>query len=708
MVVHTALEASLLIKESETESSPAPSRPSKIVSSPTLLRSSQRLAETMSNLSLPRLDQINLCQVQVSILHLTSARDFDARTRGNKLNIDAMMYQPWSPRYPKGERAWSYERFQPELTHGLPKFHNFASNTQHFDIRGSIASRGMNGIVVTNNPRLERNIDGCVADGHEPHTVPTKGEFIRELDQTDAHKQHGIPRGYVYHTTRSTRFAKTNCRINRHRIPITFQEIWTSFSNHPSPKEETMSDTTMKSGKELQQQQLVKVQYGFFELLDLESSDVTKYANCVEISKDVNVDAVTIDVPNYADSMSAATKSTEMVEVVEFVDDAFSSTEMTKVSTSVVDVPDPIEMVKTANSIDDVFDYVEMVEVSDCVKTVSDLAEVAEDERNKKRYGITLDKRSQISVGVITRDIARVDKSKSVLAQKKRLSPEGAALAKQVPSLPSLALEPIYYDENSIITCLDNLSKVLRRCIKSNLVLNFEKCHFMVIEGIVLGYLVLARGIEVDKAKVDGFIGDSSRISAKFPYFFQAVIEGHGLCFNQSCEQKKRLTSVPILQALNWELPFELMCDASNFALGAVLGQRVGKQPHVIAYASRTMDLTQVNYTTIEKESLAIMFALKKFRSYLLDSKVIVFSDHTMLKYLLKKLDAKPRLVRWMLLLQQFNVEIKDKKGVENVVADHLSRLEKEVDLIPIRDEFPNVCRYLQLLRCIHVSMRSI
>ena len=144
---------------------------------------------------------------------------------------------------------------------------------------------------------------------------------------------------------------------------------------------------------------------------------------------------------------------------------------------------------------------------------------------------------------------------------------------------------------------------------------------------------------------------------------------------------KDKLVSTPIVVATDWAFPFELMCDASDYAIGAVLGQKRERIFQVIYYASRTLNDAQLNYATTEKELLAIVFAFDKLRLYLIGNKVVVHTDHSAIKYLMTKKDAKPRLIRWVQFLQEFDLEIKDKKGTENLVVDHLSRLEGASDI---------------------------
>ncbi|GJV06672.1 reverse transcriptase domain-containing protein [Tanacetum coccineum] len=235
--------------------------------------------------------------------------------------------------------------------------------------------------------------------------------------------------------------------------------------------------------------------------------------------------------------------------------------------------------------------------------------------------------------------------------------------------------------KNSFDNCLNNIDKMLQRCKYVNLVLNWKKCYFMVKEGIVLGHKVSRAGLEVDKAKIDvisklppptnvkgirsflghagfyrHFIKDFSKIARPLTKLLEKETPFE---FNDECHKalnslKEKLTCTPVIMSPNWNLLFELMFDASEFAVRAVLGQKDGKHFNPIYFVSKTLNAAQQ-------------------------------------KHLFKKQDAKPRLICWIFLLQEFDIEIKDKKSTENVVTDHLSQIENDEtsDNDEIDDNFP-------------------
>nr|GEZ97259.1 reverse transcriptase domain-containing protein [Tanacetum cinerariifolium] len=249
---------------------------------------------------------------------------------------------------------------------------------------------------------------------------------------------------------------------------------------------------------------------------------------------------------------------------------------------------------------------------------------------------------------------------------------------------------------NSFSTCLTNLERMLKRCEDTKVALNWEKIHFMVKESIVLGHKISKKGIEVDKAKIKvisklphpttvkgirsflgharfyrRFIKDFLKISRPMTHLFK---KNSPFIFSNDCIQafrtlKEKLTEASILIAPNWDQPFELMCDASDYAIA------------------------ETNYTTTEKEMLAVVYAFEKFRSYLIMNKSIVYTDHSALKYLFAKKDVKARLLRWILLLQEFDFKVIDTKGAKNYAADHVSRLENPYENVfdpkEINETFP-------------------
>nr|GEU94776.1 reverse transcriptase domain-containing protein [Tanacetum cinerariifolium] len=303
---------------------------------------------------------------------------------------------------------------------------------------------------------------------------------------------------------------------------------------------------------------------------------------------------------------------------------------------------------------------------------------------------------------IISKDLGANEKSALIKVLKLRKK----AIAWKLTDIKEQTMEVFIDDfsvfENSFSMYLTNLERMIKRCEDTKLALNWEKSHFLVKEGIILDHKISKKGIEVDKAKIKvisklpppttvkgiqsflghtgfyrRFIKDFSKISRPMTHLLE---KNSPFIFSNDCIQafqilKKKLTEAPILIAPNWDQPFKLMCDTRDFAVRAVLGQRIENHFRLIHYASKTMTQAESNYTTTEKEMLVVVYAFEKFRSYLIMNKSIVYTDHSALKYLFAKKDAKARLLRWILLLQEFDFKVIDTKGAENYTADHLSRL---------------------------------
>lgn len=246
------------------------------------------------------------------------------------------------------------------------------------------------------------------------------------------------------------------------------------------------------------------------------------------------------------------------------------------------------------------------------------------------------------------------------------------------------------------------LIEVFQRLYEHNLKIEPDKCEFLRKEVMYLGHLITDEGVKPDPKKIEAitnypqlqnvkdvraflglsgyyrrFIPDFSKITKPLTNLLKSENSFKWTYLEQTAFNtlKRLLTSEPILKFPDFEQPFLLATDASDFAIGSVLSQgEIGKD-HPIAYASRSLNKAESNYSVIERELLAIVWSVKHFRPYLFGRKFKVLSDHRPLKWLFNVSDPSSRLVRWRLALEEYDYEIDYRPGKRNQNADCLSRI---------------------------------
>lgn len=264
----------------------------------------------------------------------------------------------------------------------------------------------------------------------------------------------------------------------------------------------------------------------------------------------------------------------------------------------------------------------------------------------------------------------------------------------------------------------DKLTSVFNQLRAANLKLQPDKCEFLRQEVVYLGHIISKDGLRPNPDKISviekfpipttpkhikqflGLVGYYRRFIADFSKISQKLTKllRKDVVFKWEEEQqeafdilRRALMTEPILQYPDFDKEFYLTTDASNFAIGAILSQMHGDKLLPIAYASRTLNKAEGNYSTTEKECLAIVWSVNNFRPYLYGQKFIIQTDHKPLTWLFNVKDPGSRLVRWRLKLEEYNYEIRYKKGLLNSQADCLSRI--EVNAFETEDEIRNILR---------------
>ncbi|KAG7307441.1 hypothetical protein JYU34_007633 [Plutella xylostella] len=249
------------------------------------------------------------------------------------------------------------------------------------------------------------------------------------------------------------------------------------------------------------------------------------------------------------------------------------------------------------------------------------------------------------------------------------------------------------------------LQRVLDKLRSANLTVNLDKCQFFRSKLRYLGYIVDAQGLRTDPEKVEAilnyptpttrkevkrFLGTASWYRRFIPHFSTVAGPLNSLTSTKKnsppfqwtpeadkafLELKSRLVQAPVLACPNFDYPFEVHTDASNFGIGAMLAQTIDGVEHPVAYMSRSLNKAERNYSTTEREALAVLTALEHWRCYLENGSTFsIFTDHAALKWFLSLSNPTGRLARWGVRLSSFNFEIKHRRGKDNVVPDALSR----------------------------------
>ena len=265
---------------------------------------------------------------------------------------------------------------------------------------------------------------------------------------------------------------------------------------------------------------------------------------------------------------------------------------------------------------------------------------------------------------------------------------------------------------------LRDLRECFLRCRRAGISINPDKTILGVVRGLMLGHYVSKEGRTTDPEKVRVILqlqkaGDVSGVRSILGHtgWYREAMEGYAKLalpltnltkknvtfkWTPECQQafdalKVKLASAPVLVPPNWDVPFHVYCDASAVAVGSALCQPFeGGRDRPIAFASRQLTAAERNYTTTEREALAMVYSVKKFRHYLLLNPVVFYVDHMALRYLVNKPDLSGRIARWVLLLEEFDYTVEYKPGKKHLQADHLSRLSTTLGTEPIDDEFPD------------------